>query len=167
MELAMKSMMKRLFAVTAFALALAAGLATPANAQGAGKVSMNDIHVFAAEFGGSDGSVVATDAAGVPRVLAVGARNPVKYLDATRIPRLVAVSWCREEATTGFLYGCRAPDYPLASPSGGATEFECEIDEGGSYCSCVGALDCIEMITSGACVDGTLSCDEEVCVCEF
>jgi hypothetical protein len=129
---------------------------------------MQDVHVFTAAFGGADGSVVATDGDGFTRVLAVGDRNPVKHTDVLRIPRRVVLSLCRE-APNGSLFACRAPDYPFASPTGDPTEFDCGVDvlTGDSFCGCAGFFDCVEMIASGACEEGTLECEDDGCTCDF
>lgn len=160
--------LKDLLVAAGLAILLCGFVATPAAAQGGGKVQMQDIHFFTAAFGGADGSVVATDGDGLTRVLAVGTRNRVKVIDGTKMPRLVTASWCRE-TTNGFLFACRAPDYPIASPTGAPTEFDCGVDvvTGDTFCGCAGAFDCLEMLAAGVCEEGTLECDDDGCTCDF
>lgn len=141
---------------------------SPASAQGAGKVSTHDIHFLMAEFGAMDGSMTSSDGNDVSRVLATGGTKPVKFsTGAARLPKRFSVAWCRE-ASNGALFGCKAPDYPFAPPPTGETEYECGPNMSGTtVCGCTGVLDCVDMIVSGACVEGTLECSSGSCSCDF
>jgi hypothetical protein len=138
---------------------------------GAGKVSTHDISFLMAEFGAMDGSMTSTDGDGFSRVLATSGMRPVKIVTpgaaSTRLPKRFSVAWCRE-ASNGVLFGCKAPDYPFAPPPTGETEYDCGPDmAGNTFCGCAGLLDCVDMIVSGACVDGTLECTDDSCTCDF
>lgn len=157
----------------AAALAFVLVAPSPASAQGAGKVSTHDIHVLMAEFGAMDGSLTSVDGNDFSRVLTTGGMRPVRITTpgaggaTTRLPKRFSVAWCRE-ASNGALFGCKAPDYPFAHPPTGETEYECGPNPSGStVCGCSGVLDCVEMVVSGACVEGTLECSGGSCSCDF
>lgn len=157
----------------AAALALVLVAPSPASAQGAGKVSLQDMHLIATEFGAMDGSIASTDGDGFSRVLATRGMKPVRITTpgvggaSTRLPKRFSVAWCRE-ASNGVFFGCKAPDYPFAPPPTGETEYECALDmAGNTSCGCTGVPDCVEMIVSGACADGTLECSGGSCTCDF
>lgn len=157
----------------AAALAFVFFAPSQASAQGAGKVSVHDISVLMTEFGAMDGSLTSIDGNDFSRVLTTGGMRPVRITTpgaggaTTRLPKRFSVAWCRE-ASNGALFGCKAPDYPFAPPPTGETEYECGPDmSGNTVCDCSGVFDCVEMITSGACTEGTLECSGGSCSCEF
>lgn len=164
-----------IFGAAALTLALLApspsAIAGSGGGGGAGKVSTHDISFLMAEFGAMDGSMTSTDGDGFSRVLATGGAKPVKLTTpgsgTTRLPKRFSVAWCRE-ASNGALFGCKAPDYPFAPPPTGETEYECGPNmSGNTVCGCTGMFDCIDMVVSGACVEGSLECSGESCSCNF